>query len=303
MSNALIAHAAGDAASAVGVCAVLPAARAISVESPLAGAKLRAPLMLLWSKQAVGAGAAFAEMALAHRGPVVICRLDDSPADAHVAGLEIINFDGNLSGKEFRRAALAAFTEARRRGAVRVRTAPKANEWAFAGGFARGFGSSVAILGLGSLAAIGATDKIDSAQVVEDVLSLFGAPVSAEASPTEALEENGLPTHEHLRAIVASMQEREAEDRAIIAERLAEVRRDLTETGVKTEHMLDRLDELSPHRASWRDPSPSAAPVITTAAYEAEQAAPTTLAEAAKLQTARYASLELRGATKAGDNG
>ncbi len=303
MSNAVIAHAPGDAASAVGVCAVSPGAVAFVAQGRLTGSSQRARLMLLWSEHAVSLGALYSEMALAHRGPVVVCRLDSTPADPQLARLDVVTFDGSeVVGRAFRRAMTTAFLEARRRGPVRVRSdGPREADWAFANGVARGLGSSVAMLGLGSLAAIGATDKIDSAQVAEDVLSLFGAPVSAEASPTTIIEENGLPTHEHLRAIVESMQEREAEDRAEIAGRLAEVRRDLAESDVKTSHMLDTLDTLSPHRASWRDPSPAAAPAYVTAA--AEDVAPVTLAEAAKLQNDRFAALEDGAATKAGRAG
>lgn len=283
MSNAWVLHAPGDAAAAVGVCAVIAGAKAAPAEGPLAGAAARAPLMLLWSRHASGHGALFAEIALAQRGAAIVCRLDDAPADAELAALDVVHFDGQSSGRAFQRAVLSAFIEARRRGRVRKR-APNAAaaDWSFVGGVARGLSSSVAMLGMGSLAAVAATDKIDQARLTEDVLSLFGAPITAEASDADLAEDSGLPSYESLRTIVANMQEQDLAQRAEIASRLEEVRRDLIESDVKTAHMLDRLDSLS-HRASWRDPSPQHATYVTASA-------PRTLQEAADLVPARSLS-------------
>lgn len=313
MSNALIAYVPGDAASAVGVCAVTPGAEALLAEGPLTEAGARAPLMLLWSRNAVGYGAMYADMALAQRGAVIVCRLDNTPADPELASLEIVNFDGNLSGKDFLRAALGAFVEARRRGRVRVRAAnAPSRDWSFAGGVARGLSSSVAMLSIGSLAAVAATDKVDQARVIEDVLSLFGAPVTAEAADTVVAEEAGLPSYEGLRTIVATMQEQDVAQRQEIAERLEDVRRDLVESDVKTAHMLDQLDALS-HRASWRDPTPQPSLTIASAPRTLQEAAnlvpprslteaarlaapAPTLSDAAKAQDDQFAALAARGA-------
>lgn len=311
MSNALIVHAPGDAAAAVGVCAVTPGAEALLAEGPLTDAGARAPVMLLWSRNAIGYGALFAAMALAQRGAVVVCRLDDTPADAEIAALDVVSFDGTLSGKDFLRATLGAFVEARRRGRVRVRTAnAPSRDWSFAGGVARGLSSSVAMLSIGSLAAVAATDKIDQARVVEDVLSLFGAPVTAEAADATLDEEAGLPSYERLRTIVATIQEQEVAQREEIAARLEGVQRDLVESDIKTAPMLDQLDALS-HRASWRDSAPRA-PIVAEGPRTLQEAAnlspprtlseaarasqTTTLSDAAKAQADQFAAIAARSA-------
>lgn len=272
MTHALIAHSPQDAAHAVGICQVVRNAKPI-LAAPFEAAQKRAPLMLLWSRNAIGEGAAWAAIAIAQQGPVCICRVDDAALDAELAELNIVQIDGELSGREFARASVAAFVEARRRGPVRRREqAAQGRDWAFAAGMARGFASSVAVLGLGSVAAVGAADKVDGARAIEDVLSLFGAPSQAVAAESyDDAAPVALPSHEGLRSIVASMQQRDDLERTAVIQRLNEVETDLAVSEEKTGAMIDKLQSLS-HPANW-----SAPPVIDSGPLSAaarEQAKP-----------------------------
>lgn len=137
MTIALIAHSQQDSAAAIGICAVMPDARAVLWnEVPAAN---RAPLVLLWSKAAAeeNLGERLAALALSRLAPVALCRLDDTALAVDLAALNIETFDGALAGRAFNRAAHTALSEARRHGPVR-RKEPRAarDDHAFATGLA-----------------------------------------------------------------------------------------------------------------------------------------------------------------------
>ncbi|MGE3141850.1 MAG: hypothetical protein AB7L65_00875 [Hyphomonadaceae bacterium] len=288
MNAALIVHAEQDSAAAVGVCAIMPEARTV----PLGAVAVanRTPLILLWSAHAAAEslGERFAALALAHMAPVALCRLDAAELGADLDALRIATFNGALSGKAFLRAAHDALAEARRHGPVRRRSEAGRGEHAFAVGLARGFTSSVAVLGLGGVVAVGAAHK-DMAAGAEggNPLQMFSASAAAatleDYGPHHIVAHPGaLLSDAEMREAIADLQADAASDQPLIQSRLADAQSDLTQRAAATDHVVRTLETISTHPETVFAPiraRPIAAQPMTAAAPPTEivaapQAAP-----------------------------
>ncbi|MET0182372.1 MAG: hypothetical protein ABW199_05745 [Caulobacterales bacterium] len=253
MSKILIAHCGRDEAAALGVCAVVRSAVSFELKPEQSAAK-REPMVLLWAKNAPAQSALFVEAALTHGGPVCICLFDDTPLAADVLGLGAVVFSSDECGAAFEGSVRRSLIEARRVGPLRraSRIGERVSqEGAFAIGVARGLVSSVAVLGLGGVAAIGAAEGVQAGGAGADnpLSTLLGA--SSAAAQTVTQQEAGLPSEDGLRNIVVSMQERYVRDRSMVEGRLEDVRQDLEADSEAMTKKIEALQQLS-RPESWR---------------------------------------------------
>ncbi|MGE0046200.1 MAG: hypothetical protein AB7J28_15990 [Hyphomonadaceae bacterium] len=135
---------------------------AVAPKTPVMAFDPRLPLVVVWSKHALemGAAAAFAALARAHRGEIVFCVSDEAQRPRAFEKLRGAVVNGSPRSSFFPGGLSAALTEAHRRqlfaeaAGVRARAPAGGVQRAFTDGMARGLAGSVALFGMGGAAAL-----------------------------------------------------------------------------------------------------------------------------------------------------
>lgn len=319
MSQMIIAHAPADAALAREVCGALAEFQPLALPVRAGGAPVNfgpnVLISMLWTPQAAALTDRFAQLTAAGGGrALVMCDQAEAPEALRVARPVIT--DVRQAPEE-----LARLVRALQKSAVRSdapppsargdsapmqKPAPKASAAplapaaetmpahmieqgkALSGGMARGFASSVAMLGLGGVVTLGVGERIDNGALFgTDQAHASGAFANAAvevmgstADPVQGFEPgHNVLSYEEMIAGADHLRSQAAQDRAEVAQILSQTAQSIEATRKETDRTLERLESLSQgggvfgaqFRADADTVTPQRAQVAATQAQPHEQ--------------------------------
>jgi hypothetical protein len=285
MARLIILHVAEDSAMARQLCGDLPEFRAVALAAPSVSEPFKVGagvvLCLLWSPSAAGAADAFAALAELNQRNAVVLRLDNAPLAPALARLRLPLAEGFQSSQEISALFRAAGDQARSAPQESGDDQLRPDVWArrdvaarspledevlpsvkrsggFAGGMARGFASSVAVLGISGGVTLGVSDQLRNEGFFILDASAAAAQLGQTAQPVVVLsaedlyqpfgavnQPQQLGTFEQLSVEADALRDLSKAERNLIAERLADVSASLDATRKLTDARIEMLEQAA----------------------------------------------------------